>query len=281
MMKSLRDIHLETTKYFKEQGISNPSLESRLLLSFVYGLTAENFIAKAYDAVDERQAKQVIDRRLAGEPISKITGEKEFWSHMFFTSDKTLDPRPDSEVLIESVLKHLKNTETPLRILDMGTGTGCLLLTLLLEYKQASGIGVDISSEAIKIAEKNARKYALESRVKFVEGTFDTMFDEPFDLVISNPPYIPSGDIEALTREVKAYDPKLALDGGIDGLDPYKILRRSLLKNLKNKGLFVLEFGIGQADDICSLMKESGLDILEVNRDIENRERCVIGQNHS
>jgi len=279
-MQPLRDVHIKTIQILKDHGIPNPTLESRLLACFVYDLTPEAFILESDRSIDEEKIEIFIKRRVAGEPLSKIIGEKEFWSHRFYTSSKTLDPRPDSEVLIESALSHVKDKEIPLRILDMGTGTGCLALTLLLEFPNAQAVGLDISTDALEIAQKNAALHGVEERVDFIEGDFSDVFDDPFDLVISNPPYIPTRDIDGLQTEVRLFDPMFALDGGIDGLDPYRILAKSLGKNLKNKGLFVLEFGIGQAEDVCAILKESDLAILEVNRDIENRERCIIGQNH-
>ncbi len=281
MSVTLRDYHCSLVQRFVQAGLDNPSLESRLLLCHILGLSSSDFIIKADEVFDMKPVEALVSRRLSGEPFSKIVGEKEFWSYTFFTSTDTLDPRPDSEVLIESVLSHILNRSDPLRILDMGVGTGCLLLTLLLEYPNAEGVGLDISKQALSMAEKNAKRYGLTERAFFTEGEFGAVLDQPFDLVISNPPYIPSADIDELQTEVKKFDPMLALDGGIDGLNPYKILAKSLPKNLKENGFFVLEFGIGQADDVCKILQESHLRILNVNRDLGNRQRCVIGQNQS
>ena len=205
-----------------------------------------------------------IERRKKGEPVAKIIGQKGFWTLDLAVSTATLDPRPDSETLIDAVLKQIPDKNTPLRILDLGTGSACLLLALLSEYKNSTGIGIDISQEALKIAQKNVDKYASD-RAKLLCNSWknEKWWDGlgTFDVVISNPPYIRSADIPFLDKDVKDYDPIEALDGGIDGLDDYRSLSSSIHHVLNETGLVFFEIGKNQERDITEIMKEKGFSL--------------------
>ena len=205
------------------------------------------------------QLQSWIERRKKGEPVAKIIGHKGFWKREFFVSGDTLDPRPDSETMINFILTNYSDEQRPLRFLDLGTGTGCLLLSLLDEYPLAEGVGMDISEKALKIARKNA---AGCKRVRFVKGDFscpDAFKDlGQFDVILSNPPYIPTDEIARLDVDVKNYDPLLALDGGKDGLDAYRVLAKNLSVCLKKGGRIFFEIGQGQRDDVWAIMKEEG-----------------------
>jgi len=201
---------------FEESGIESASLDARLLLSEILGITHVQFISSPDRHIDEKDHSRLAaaaQKRMSRQPLSHILGRREFFSRDFIVSPHTLTPRPDSEVVVETALQHLhalmKEKSAP-RILDLGTGTGCLLLTLLAECEGASGMGVDLSPEALVIANKNAEELGLESRCNFVTGNWFEPVEETFDLVISNPPYIPSHDIECLQDEVRLYEPRLA-----------------------------------------------------------------------
>ena len=214
-------------------------------------------------------------RRFAGEPESRILGEREFWGLTFAVTAATLDPRPDSETLIETALTLLRNVSAP-RILDLGTGTGCLLLALLHERADATGMGVDLSPEALGVASANAARLGLAPRASFHAGNWTERLDEKFDLVISNPPYIRHDDIAMLEVEVREHDPMLALDGGADGLDAYRALARLLPDFLTQAGHAVIELGAGQADEVTSLFEMAGSSVLRVVPDLGNVPRALV-----
>ncbi len=211
-----------------------------------------------------------------GEPVSKIVGRRGFWALDFKVSKDVLDPRPDSETIIETVLSHFKDKTAPLQILDIATGSGCLLISLLYEYKNATGMGLDISHEALKIAKENAGGYAASFLQKdffqpdFVNGL------EQFDIIISNPPYIKTNDIPLLDKAVRLYDPILALDGGLDGLDAYRALATKIKPLLKPNGKVFFEIGQGQAEDVKKIMIDAGFTFLEQWTDLGKVIRVLV-----
>ena len=212
-------------------------------------------------ASSDEELNVFIQRRLTGEPVAKIIGKKGFWKDDFIVSKDVLDPRPDSETLIEAVLEIFPNKEKSLQILDLGTGSGCLLLSLLREYQNATGIGVDISEKALAIAKKNAHT----DRVQFVQRDMlqDLSDLGKFDIIISNPPYIPTAEIQTLERDVKDYDPILALDGGIDGLDFYRTLSKQHLA----PHIFI-EIGKDQESQIIPLFESEGWQFIQSWKDL-------------
>lgn len=228
-----------------------------------------------YEAYPEARAAEVAafkKRRNAGEPVAKILGKKGFWTFDLTVSRDVLDPRPDSETLIEAVLNDVPAKEGLLRILDVGTGSGCLLLALLSEYQAAEGIGVDKSQKALEIAQKNAKNLKLEKRVFFIhkdmcQNEFGTDLGV-FDVIVSNPPYIPSVEIETLSNDVKLYDPIMALDGGADGLMFYRALSRCLWKNVHAESRVYFEIGQGQEKDVIDIMTQAGWRFLCSYRDL-------------
>lgn len=220
--------------------------------------------------------ENAIKRRLSHEPISKIIGKKGFWKSEFITSTDVLDPRPDSETLIEAVLKYCPQKEY--RILDIGTGSGCLLFSLLDEYPNATGVGVDKSDKALAVAIKNRQNRSA----RLVEKDFfkiDWYQDlGTFDIIISNPPYIPSNDILTLEPDVREYDPMLALDGGKDGLDAYRAISDKILTLLNDNGFLFLEIGIHQANVVIDIFTRQGLTHLDTIRDLSDIERILVFQ---
>jgi release factor glutamine methyltransferase len=220
-----------------------------------------------------------IERRKKGEPVAKIIGQKGFWTLDLFVSKDTLDPRPDSETIIDAVLKAFPDRNEPLRILDLGTGSGCLLLALLSEYKNATGLGMDASSAALQIAQKNVDKYAPQ-RAKLLCRSWaeeNWWIDlGGFDVVVSNPPYIPTADIMSLDRDVKDFDPIQALDGGIDGLDDYRRLSNTVEEVLKQKGLVFFEIGQGQQADVTDIMEKKGFSLFSSHYDFGGIMRVLV-----
>lgn len=209
-----------------------------------------------------------------GEPITKILGQRSFWKDDFITTEDVLDPRPDSETLITAVLNHYPDRGAPYRLLDLGTGSGCLLLSLMGEYPNAQGVGVDYSAAALKVAQRNGER--LRRFPLWVQGSWGDSLGGTFDIIISNPPYIPTEACQTLEVAVRVFDPMMALDGGADGLGPYKILMPQLKSLLAPAGMAFLEIGDTQAEAVGSIAQKNGLKIHGIEKDLENRDRCVI-----
>jgi len=246
------------TVRLREAGIDNPRLEARLLLAHALGLSQEALLAAPEAAVPEK-FDTVLARRAAREPLAFILGRQEFWSLSFAVSPATLIPRADSETLIEAVLAAFPNHARPSRILDLGTGTGCLLLAALSEFPAAFGVGIDVSSAAAALAAANAAALGLSGRAAFLAGDWAAAIGvQKFDLILSNPPYIPSGDIQGLMTEVVGHEPARALDGGADGLAAYRAILAALPRLLAPAGVAVLELGIGQRARVAVLAEAAG-----------------------
>jgi len=264
-------------------GIDTPSLDARLLLEYALGITREQFILEKDLILSGKQLKDislVVKKRLGREPVSRILGEREFWSMPFALGKDTLDPRPDSETLIEQTLLKLGERRLNLlRILDLGTGTGCLLLSLLSELANSTGVGVDISKGAVEKAGLNARNLNMSDRCQFINSSWGDMnVSEKFDIVISNPPYIPSEDIECLEDEVKRFDPYCALSGGDDGLECYRQIAKLIPDLLADKGVLILEIGFNQAEQVLKIFDLLELCTGEVFQDLAGNDRCLIWQ---
>lgn len=238
------------------------------------GLEARLFL-QAFPRASSRRQADFIRRRRAGEPLSKIVGKKGFWKEDFCTGAAVLDPRPDSETLIEAVLKLYPNSAQPLSFLDIGTGSGCLLLTLLSAYPQARGIGVDKSAAALRIAAKNRKGRAADFLLKdFTSSDFGDDLGT-FDVIVSNPPYIPTADIENLEAAVRLYDPRIALDGGADGLAAYRALAPRVKGLLRPAGHFFTEIGAGQASAVSALFLRTGFRSAGTYQDLNGIARVL------
>jgi len=263
----------------KEAGIANAALDARLLTQAVCHIGEIEMIREpgvwlSADEID--QLGQFERRRLAGEPVARILGRREFWGLSFCVSPATLDPRADSETLIETSLPYLRDVELP-RVLDLGTGTGCLLIALLSELPKATGMGIDLSSEALEVARQNAEDLGVAGSASFRHGRWADGLDEGrFDLVISNPPYICGGDIAGLAVEVRAHDPRLALDGGPDGLDAYREIASALPDLLSPLGHAVIELGAGQGDEVSALFIAQGLQVNKIVADLGGVPRALV-----
>ncbi len=269
----------EARTRLRAAGIDTADLDARLLVASLLGLTAARLIVDGDRAVGEGEAERVaaaVSRRAAGEPVGRILGEREFWGIRFHLNEATLEPRPDSETIVEAALSACGDPERPLRILDLGTGTGCLLVALLAERPAATGLGVDLSVRALEAARANADAAGVGGRALFVRADLGQPVAANLDLVVSNPPYIPSADIDGLDREVRLHDPRLALDGGADGLDPYRRLLGWVGGALRPGGTVVLEVAPQGAVAVAGLGEDAGFSVLEVRADLAGRPRAVV-----
>ena len=247
----------------KASCIESAELEARTLVGAALGLDLTGLVASATRRLGSAEADRLDDftrRRLAGEPVARILGKKEFWGVSFKLSEATLVPRPDTETVVEQALEILRTSPiSAVRIADIGTGSGAILLALLLELPQAFGIGTDLSEGALGIAQENASQLGFGGRAAFVACNYAAALSGGFDLIVSNPPYVRSADIARLAVEVRVHDPLLALDGGTDGLEAYRTLIPEAAGLLKPGGALVVEAGRGQADDVGALMAAAGL----------------------
>lgn len=265
----------------QEAGIDSAALDARILLQHAAGITPEKLISNSHDPVDtdiQDALAGYVKRRIAYEPVSRIMGKREFWSMDFMLSPGTLDPRPDSETVVEAIIEWAdehKRRNAPLKIIDLGTGTGCLLLAVLSELPNATGVGIDISSDSIMTAEANADALGFSERSDFRNQSWDSLETQDFDVVISNPPYIPETDSESLAPEVARFDPEDALYGGIDGLENYRKIARLLKNILSQNGAAFFEVGIGQFKDVQQIFEQEGFLPGGVKRDLAGIERCV------
>jgi release factor glutamine methyltransferase len=249
---------------FEAAGIESPELDARLLVGNALGLDLTGMITEASRALSTDESNRIealATRRLAGEPVARIVGHKEFWGLSFALSPETLVPRPDTETVVELALDMLRRrpANKPPRIADLGTGTGAILLALLSELPDATGIGTDISETALATANDNAARLRLSPRANFIRCDYASELTGPFDLIVSNPPYVATGDIAGLAREVRDHDPHQALDGGVDGLAAYRTLIPQAARLLAGGAALVVEAGEGQARDIQALMTAAGL----------------------
>ena len=259
--------------------IESPRREARLLLAYATGKTVEWIVAHNDEKTEELpKFENALGRREAREPLSHILGEREFWSLPFQVNASVLDPRPDSEIIVSSVLAYYLETDRPLKIADLGTGTGCLLLSILHERPTAEGIGVDISESALSTARGNASILGLSARATFVQSDWDSELDGTFDVVLSNPPYIPTAEIGSLAPEIARYEPRCAIDGGADGLVAYRRIADALPQLLEPNGLVALEIGQGQDSSVPKILRDSGIQIVSLEKDLAGIPRCVLGR---
>jgi release factor glutamine methyltransferase len=262
---------------FRNAGIESADIDARLLVGHVLGLSHVDLAIEANSPVSSGAAEDIdmlATRRLAREPIARIVGFKEFWGLSLNLNDATLVPRPETETVVETALDMIGPRNGAFRIADLGTGSGAILLALLGELPNAVGFGTDVSEEALAAARDNAGRLGLGSRTEFVLSHFGAALTGRFDLVVSNPPYIPSGDIAALAPEVRR-DPRRALDGGVDGLDAYRTIAGQAAGLLKPDGTLVVELGIGQQPAVTALFHEAGLAPQTVRLDLGGIPRAL------
>lgn len=264
----------------KQAGIASPELDARLLTQAACCCDEIEMIREPGKRISDAEEATLAGfeaRRLSGEPVSRILGRREFWGLSFLVTPDTLDPRPDSETLVETALGLIGAEKSP-SILDLGTGTGCLLIALLHERADAKGMGVDLSHKALEVARRNADALGVGSRASFRHGVWAEGLDERFDLVISNPPYIREPDIAGLDVEVRGHDPLLALDGGTDGLDAYRAIGAALPGLLAPQGHAVIELGQGQGTDVQALFEAAGLHVSGIVNDLGGVPRALVAR---
>ncbi len=260
-------------------GIPEARREARLLLGHAIGAGPEFLIAHpARELTGEETARldALAVRRRRREPMAHILGRREFWSLEFHVTADTLDPRPDSETLIEAVLAAIGDRSAGLDILDLGTGTGCLLLALLSEFPNASGVGIDISPPALAIAGGNAARLGFADRAAFRRGDWGRGIAGRFDVIVANPPYIRRGRIATLQPEIALFEPRLALDGGADGLDCFRAMADDVARLLAPQGIAAIEFGEDQGPEIKQIFSGSGLEIRDFRHDLRGHPRCLL-----
>ena len=251
----LIDVINKYSELLKTANIDTAVFDCKLLLSYVLGIDYKDLYLYFSEEFDKEYLLSVlIQRRLNNEPISKIINRKSFWDYDFYVNGNVLDPRPDTENLIELVLS-VYNTNKKLHILDMGTGSGCLILTLLKLFKNATGVAVDISEKALEVAKFNAKNLGVEN-INFVLSNWNDNVAEKFDIIVSNPPYIETEEIQKLDKDVKNFDPMLALDGGINGLKCYEYIAQNIIKNCKNNTKIFFEVGHNQAKIVTDIFEK-------------------------
>ena len=267
------------SKILKSKDIKTYVLDSELILSDILKSQREKLIINSNQSVSEKvinNFNKLILRRTKKEPIAYILKKREFWSKDYFVNQNTLIPRPETELLCEQLIKIFKGKS--INFLDIGTGTGCILLTILSEINEAKGIGLDISKKAIDVAKRNSKNLKLTSRAKFFTRSLEEINGYKFDLVVSNPPYIKSIDLKNLQEDVRKFEPKIALDGGKEGLDVIKKVIYKSKTILKKLGLLALEIGHGQHYKVSQILKKQGFKEELLIRDYRNNVRCIVAR---
>ena len=278
-MKALEIINIGSN-LLKEKKIPSYILDSEILLSKTLNRSKEEILVNLNKNINEKEIslfKEYLKRRIKNEPMAYILEEKEFWSKKFKVSKDTLIPRPETELLVDKLLKIYRGKK--ISILDIGTGSGCIIISLISELNKSIGTGIDISKKAILIAKKNATKYNLSNRIKFLNKSFEGLVNKRYDLIVSNPPYIERKDIKNLSDDIKKFEPRMALDGGNDGLD---VIKKVIYKSkyiLKINGLLALEIGNEQIKKVSNILIDNKFRIKEVIKDYKNNVRCVLAQN--
>ncbi len=269
----------EATRLLSAAGVDGARLEARLLAGHALGIDADAVIGRPGRRLAPEEAARlagVVRRRIDREPIAYILGEREFWSLPFGVNDAVLIPRPDSETLVGAALDLTRDRQAPMRILDLGTGSGCLLLSVLSELPNARGVGVDISARALTVARDNARRLGLGGRAGFVQGDWAGALTGEFDLILANPPYLAETELHALAPEISRFEPPVALFAGADGLACYRVLIPALTRLLAKAGTAFLEIGAGQAAPVAGLARNAGLNLSMARKDLAGIDRCLV-----
>ena len=267
----------QASQLLKSHNISSHELDAQIIISDILGVTKEFLVTNDKINISKKitqQYSKAIKRRINREPVAYIIGKKEFWSKYFIVSKATLVPRPETELLIYKLVKFFKNKK--INILDIGTGSGCILLSILKELNFSRGIGIDISRKAIEIAKINCKKLNLLNRSKFKVFDVNRFNEGKYDLIVSNPPYILSKEIRNLSKDIINYEPRIALDGGKDGLD---LIKKVIYKSkylLKNNGLLAIEIGINQYTKVSNLLRKHGFREMAKECDYDSNVRCII-----
>jgi len=280
-MTELSTLHRSARARLTDAAIPDAALDARILVEEITGTTRADLLARPGMAVPAEAAARLeaaLARRIAGEPVHRILGAREFFGLRFALSPDTLEPRPDTEILVELGIDFARRAVAEhgsCRILDLGTGTGAVALALLSAEPRATAVATDIAPGALATATANAEALGLAGLATFVRSDWFSGVSGAFDLIVSNPPYIPSAEIAILAREVRDHDPLRALDGGADGLGPYRIIARDASAHLAHGGLVAVEIGAGQGSDIAAIFSACGFDLVESRRDLAGHERAL------
>ena len=280
MTETLASILAEASQALTTTGCTEARRRARRLITSVLGFGSSELLAHLDREIAEREARHIrrlVSRVLRCEPLTRVLGRREFWGIEFGLSADTLDPRPDSEAIVEAVLRRVPERNAALRLLDLGTGTGCLLLALLSELPKATGVGIDIVMGAATTARMNAAALGFASRAWFCVGDWGKALSAQYAVVVFNPPYITRTGLAELPRAVRDYDPRRALDGGIDGLEAFRAISADLPGLLTPDGIFVTEVGIGQVDAVSAILSSAGMAIDGIEHDFAGVARCVVG----
>ena len=274
----MTDVFSQIVSELIAAGVDSPRLEARMMIGAAAGIDADKVGNDTQLSEAQYQNLQkMLKRRAAHEPLDKILGYRDFYKYRFVVDGNVLSPRPDSEILAEAAIK-IARSRGYAKILELGVGSGCLILSILAEFPNMRGVGCDKSAAALKIAAQNAENLNLSNRIKLLQADYfgDLPFSEKFPLIISNPPYIATAEIAALDAEVKNYDPTMALDGGADGYEHYRRIAQIVPQLLEKGGFMLLEVGQGQADEVADIFAAEKLHLVEKIRDLNGIERCVV-----
>ena len=273
-----QEILNEGSKILKLNDIRSYNLDSEILLSSTLKLDRSQLLLNLDKRIENQEKKiffNFIERRSKNEPIAYITGYKEFWKSKFKVNKNVLIPRPDTETIIEQVLNELAINSSK-KILDIGTGSGCIIISILSERKKCFGIGIDISKNAVKLAKYNAKIQHIENRIKFLNSDIDNFCGDKYDLIISNPPYIKHHEINGLEKDIKNHEPKVALDGGIDGYNKIRLIIEKSSTLIKKRGKLFLELGINQTRETLKILNLNGFSKTKVIKDLASKNRCIV-----
>ena len=275
---NIENVLNEGIDILQKNKIANPQLDSEILLSNSIKRDKKHIILNPKEVLSSEQLgkfKSLIERRKKGEPIAYLINKKEFWKDEFFVNKDVLIPRPDSELIIEQVLK-IYSKDDQLQILDIGTGSGCILLSILKERSSFYGTGIDISKKSINVSKFNAKQLNLTNRVKFFHSSVDNFNNGKYDIIVSNPPYIEQLSLKYLEKDVANFEPKLALSGGFDGFSKIRKVINKTSNLIKKNGKFILEIGFNQKNKVIKILKEEGFYINKAIKDYGNNDRCII-----
>jgi len=276
----LKEIQRKLSNNFSTIGIDTPELDARIILKEVLSLNDKDLILKESFDIPEEVIEKIIkieSRRLNGEPISKIFKKRDFYNSTFVISHDVLDPRPETELIVEIANNYINKNEVK-NVLDLGTGSGCILLSILKENRMINGLGIDLSKEAISIAKQNSKKLNLETQSNFLISNWMSSVNYKYDLVVSNPPYIASEDIKKLSKSVKIYDPILSLDGGDDGLNSYRLIASDLKRIISMNALIIIEIGYNQSIQVIDIFKKNDFKLIKKYNDINGLDRVLTFQ---
>ena len=276
----LSEIKKKLSKNFSISGIDTAELDARLILKEILSFDDKELIIRENYNIPEgiiREIFAIEKRRLKGEPISKIFKKRDFYKSKFIISNDVLDPRPETELIVEIANKYIKKNDVK-NILDLGTGSGCILLSVLKENKMINGLGIDLSKEAINIAQKNSKKLQVEKQSNFLISNWMESINFKFDIVVSNPPYIPSKDIKKLSKDVKKFDPLISLDGGEDGLSCYRLIVKDLKRVITKNAIIIIEIGCNQSKLVEEIFKKNDFKLVKKYNDINGLDRVLTFQ---